>query len=159
MRLLVQRVREASVSVDGRCVAAIGAGLLVLTGFGREDGPRFGESPTFPAMARKLVGLRVFPGEGELAHKFHASVDDFGGDILLVPQFTLYADCRRGRRPSFTDAGDPAWAGPLFAQFVRQVDGMCRASVHSGVFGADMDVRLCNWGPVTIWLDSAALTA
>ena len=73
---------------------------------------------------------------------------------MLVPQFTLYADCRKGRRPSFTDAGDPAWAAALFERFVRHVDESCHGSVSSGIFGAEMEVRLCNWGPVTIWLDS-----
>ena len=77
--------------------------------------------------------------------------------MLLVPQFTLFADCRKGRRPSFTDAGDPAWARDMFTDFVQMVDETCAVSVSSGIFGADMDVRLCNWGPVTISLDSANL--
>ncbi|MCD7984746.1 MAG: D-tyrosyl-tRNA(Tyr) deacylase [Desulfovibrio sp.] len=157
MRILVQRVREASVSVEGRVVAAIGAGLLALVGFGREDGPHFHQSPAFAGMARKLLDLRIFPGQGDAAHKFHCSLQDFGGQVLLAPQFTLYADCRKGRRPSFSDAGDPAWAAGMFEHFVRLVDGACHGGVSSGIFGAEMKVRLCNWGPVTIWLDSARL--
>ena len=157
MRVLIQRVHEASVAVDGRTVASINAGLLGLVGFGREDGPDFHTSSAFQGMARKIVGLRIFPGQQELAHKFHATVEDFGGQILLVPQFTLYADCRKGRRPSFTDAGDPAWAEPMFSRFTEIVDEYCAVSVSSGIFGAHMEVRLCNWGPVTISLDSASL--
>ncbi|MBS6830970.1 MAG: D-tyrosyl-tRNA(Tyr) deacylase [Desulfovibrio sp.] len=154
MRILVQRVREASVSVDGRVVAAISRGLLALVGFGRDDGPDFHQSPAFAGMVRKLLDLRIFPGQGDAARKFHCSLQDFGGQALLVPQFTLYADCRKGRRPSFTDAGDPAWAAAMFERFVRHVDESCHGSVSSGIFGAEMEVRLCNWGPVTIWLDS-----
>jgi len=157
MRILAQRVKEASVTVDGRLVAAINAGIMALVAFGQEDGPQFGSSPAFAGMARKLVGLRIFPGQGELAHKFYASLEDFGGKLLLVPQFTLYADCRKGRRPSFSGAGDPAWAKAMFSDFVQMVDETCAVSVSSGIFGADMDVRLCNWGPVTVFLDSADL--
>lgn len=157
MRILVQRVREASVSVEGRVVVAIGAGLLALVGFGREDGPYFHQSPAFAGMARKLLDLRIFPGQGDAAHKFHCSLQDFGGQALLAPQFTLYADCRKGRRPSFSEAGDPVWAAGMFERFVSLVDGACHGGVSSGIFGAEMEVRLCNWGPVTIWLDSARL--
>ena len=157
MRIIAQRVKEASVSVDGRLVAAIDAGIMALVGFGQEDGPDYRSSPSYTAMARKLVGLRIFPGTGENAHKFHLSLDEFGGQLLLVPQFTLFADCRKGRRPSFTDAGDPAWARDMFTDFVQMVDETYGVSVSSGIFGANMDVRLCNWGPVTIFLDSANL--
>ncbi|MGE9986020.1 D-aminoacyl-tRNA deacylase [Desulfovibrio sp. SGI.169] len=157
MRILVQRVHDASISVDGRIVAAIGAGLLGLVGFGREDGPEFHHSPAFAGMARKLLDLRIFPGQGDAAHKFHRSLQDFGGQILLAPQFTLYADCRKGRRPSFSEACEPVWAAELFKRFVSLVDGACHDSVSSGIFGAEMEVRLRNWGPVTIWLDSARL--
>lgn len=157
MRILAQRVREASVTVDGRLVASIGQGLLALVGFGREDGPDFHHSPAFAGMARKLADLRIFPGQDGQNDKFHCSLGDFGGQMLLVPQFTLYADCRKGRRPSFSEAGDPAWAEPMFARFVNLVDESCGCGVSSGIFGAAMDVRLCNWGPVTVWLDSASL--
>lgn len=157
MRILAQRVKEASVTVDGRLAAAINAGIMALVAFGREDGPQFRSSAAFSGMARKLAGLRIFPGQGEMAHKFHASIEEFGGELLLVPQFTLYADCRKGRRPSFCAAGDPVWAKAMFSDFVQMVDETYAVSVSSGIFGADMDVRLCNWGPVTIYLDSSDL--
>ena len=92
MRSIAQRVKEASVSVDGRLVAAINTGIMALVAFGQEDGPEFRSSPAFMGMARKLVGLRIFPGTGENAHKFHLSLNEIGGQILFVPQFTLYAD-------------------------------------------------------------------
>ena len=94
MRLLVQRVLEAAVTVDGQTTGAIGKGLLVMTGFGDEDGPDFHHSPVFEGMARKLLDLRIFPGEGDRCDKFDRSARDHGADVLLVPQFTLYADCR-----------------------------------------------------------------
>ena len=105
MRLLVQRVLEAAVTVDGQTTGAIGKGLLVMTGFGDEDGPDFHHSPVFEGMARKLLDLRIFPGEGDRCDKFDRSARDSGAGVLLVPQFTLYADCRKGRRPSFSHAG------------------------------------------------------
>ena len=157
MRIAAQRVKEASVSVDGRVVAAINTGIMALVAFGQEDGPGVKTTDAFAAMARKLVGLRIFPGQGDMANKFHASLEEIGGELLLVPQFTLYADCHKGRRPSFSDAGDPAWAKGMFADFAQMVDETYAISVSSGIFGADMDVRLCNWGPVTIWLDSSSL--
>lgn len=167
MRILVQRVRSASVSVGGEDIAAIGPGLLALVGFGQDDGPDIAESPVFASMARKLLDMRLFPssaapGTADKAavngnSSFHLSVGDFGGSVLLVPQFTLYADCRKGRRPSFSHAGDPHWAAEAFRRFVCLVDELHGHGVSSGRFGADMDVQLCNWGPVTIWLDSARL--
>ena len=122
MRLLVQRVLEAAVTVDGQTTGAIGKGLLVMTGFGDEDGPDFHHSPVFEGMARKLLDLRIFPGEGDRCDKFDRSARDCGADVLLVPQFTLYADCRKGRRPSFSHAGDPAWSREMFDRY--GVDGV-----------------------------------
>lgn len=157
MRLCVQRVLEGGVDVDGTTLARIGMGLVVLVGFGQEDGPELVASDAFSGMARKLVELRIFPGEGEYAHKMHCSVREAGGSMLLIPQFTLYAGCRRGRRPDFASAAPPAVARELFDAFVRRVDDMMQGGVYSGVFGADMRIWLCNWGPVTIWLDAAEL--
>lgn len=97
MRLCIQRVLEGAVAVDGRTLASIGKGLVVLVGFGQADGPELAESDVFSGMARKLVELRIFPGEGEYAHKMHCTVREAGGSILLIPQFTLYADCRPAR--------------------------------------------------------------
>ncbi len=159
MRILVQRVRHASISIEDAVVASIGVGILALVAFGEEDGPHFAETRDFAAMAHKLTDVRIFPGKGALEYKFHTSVQEYGGSILLVPQFTLYADCHKGRRPSFTAAGNPTWAATMFTDFVRLVDEHCGVSVSCGVFGANMDVALCNWGPVTLWLDSAELFA
>lgn len=154
MRLLVQRVLEASVTVDGQTTGAISKGLLALTAFGQEDGPDFHHSPVFAAMARKLLDLRIFPDETADRDHFDRSARDLGLDVLLVPQFTLYADCRKGRRPSFSHAGDPAWSREMFDRFAQKVSEECGRPVPTGVFGADMRVHLVNWGPVTLWLDS-----
>ena len=108
--------------MDGQPTGAIGKGLLVMTGFGDEDGPDFHHSPVFEGMARKLLDLRIFPGEGDRCDKFDRSARDCGADVLLVPQFTLYADCRKGRRPSFSNAGDPAWSREMFDRY--GVDGV-----------------------------------
>lgn len=157
MRLVVQRVKTASVSINGADVASIKHGIMALVGFGQQDGPQFAATKTFAAMAQKLLDLRIFPDTATTSSHFQLSLQDYGGELLLVPQFTLYADCRKGRRPSFTDAGSPDWAEKLFAAFVRMVDESSAISVSSGIFGADMDVQLCNWGPVTILLDSDTL--
>lgn len=157
MRLFIQRVLSASVSIDGQETAAIGPGLLALVGFGPADGPDLPANPAFAGMARKLSGLRVFPPAGEAEGKFTCDVQEYGGDLLLAPQFTLYADCRRGRRPSFSAAAPPDVARNLFMMFANLVDENTSCRVESGVFGADMRVRLCNWGPVTILLDSEEL--
>ena len=156
MRILAQRVTEASVSVDGRQVAAIGPGIMALVGFGQEDGPDFHSRPAFRGMAQKLTGLRIFPGQGELANKFHTSLEEFGGQLLLVPQFTLYADCRKGRRPSWSAAAPGPVAEPLVDAFAAHLRSL-GATVPTGRFGADMAVQLVNDGPVTLWLDSDEL--
>ena len=152
MRLVLQRVRRAAVAVAGQEVAAIGAGLLVLVGFGREDGPDFVGGPVCAAMLGKVRDLRLFP---DAAGRFDASLDETGGGLLLVSQFTLHAVCRKGRRPSFSDAAPPGLAGELFDQLVDRARALLPGRVQSGLFGADMDVSLVNWGPVTILLDSA----
>lgn len=157
MRLFIQRVLSASVSVEGQEVAAIGPGLLALAGFSQQDGENFSQTPAFEGMARKLYGLRIFPPAGEVTGKFTCDVQDYGGEILIVPQFTLYADCRKGRRPSFSDAAQPEPAYRHFIDFVNFVDENVSCRVASGIFGADMRVQLCNWGPVTILLDSKEL--
>ncbi len=151
MRLVVQRVKEASVTVDGKIVAAIGAGLLVLAGLGKDDAvpESWGK---IEATLAKLPHLRIFPDGG---NHMNVSLDDYGGEILLVSQFTLYADCRKGRRPSFHLACPPEEAAPLFAKVVEAMEDLLPGKVQSGIFAADMDVALTNWGPVTILLDSA----
>ena len=157
MRLFIQRVLSAPVSIDGQETAAIGPGLLALAAFGSRDGTDFARTPAFAGMARKLRDLRIFPPPGTQEGKFSCDVQDYGGDLLIVPQFTLYADCRKGRRPSFSNAAAPESARALFAEFVNFVDENVSCRVASGIFGADMRVRLCNWGPVTILLDSEEL--
>jgi D-tyrosyl-tRNA(Tyr) deacylase len=148
VRAVVQRVSEARVSIDGRVVSEIGAGLLVLVGVGKEDGPQDAE-----ALAEKIVTLRIFPDE---AGHMNRSVQDTGGALLAVSQFTLFGDARRGRRPSFIDAAAPADAEPLYRLFSAAL-ARSGLAVGLGVFGADMEVGLTNDGPVTLLLDSRKL--
>lgn len=145
MRIVVQRVTQAGVSVDGVKIASIGPGLMVLVGVAAGDTAR-----DSAAMADKVVNLRIFT---DPAGKLNLSLLDFGGQLLAVSQFTLLGDCRRGRRPSFTEAAAPAVGVELFDRFVDA----CRAkgvSTQTGRFGADMAVDLVNDGPVTLILDS-----
>jgi D-tyrosyl-tRNA(Tyr) deacylase len=138
-------VSRAAVRVEGREVAAIGAGLLVLLGVGREDGPDQAEW-----LARKIAGLRIFPDE---AGKLNLSLLATGGQALVVSQFTLWGDCNKGTRPSFGRAAPGEQAEPLYQQFVAalQAEGV---PVATGVFGALMEVELVNSGPVTLLLDT-----
>jgi D-tyrosyl-tRNA(Tyr) deacylase len=148
MRLVIQRVREASVTVDGQITGQIGAGLLVLAGFAPTD-----TTDSLAWMCRKLVQLRIF---GDDNGQMNRSVRDIGGQILVVSQFTLLADARKGNRPSYIGAAPPAVAEPLYEQFVAMVAAELGQPVPTGIFGADMQVRLLNDGPVTIVLDSPA---
>ena len=148
MRALLQRVSRASVTVEEQVVGQIAQGLLVLLGISREDTEREAK-----ILAEKLVQLRIFEDE---AGKMNRSLLDIRGEILVVSQFTLYADMRRGRRPSFTDAAQPSLAIPLYEHF-KTVLTAAGVSVASGIFGAHMRVELLNDGPVTFWLDSADL--
>lgn len=145
MRAVIQRVSSASVTVDGRVEGRIGAGLLVLLGVGRGDTERDAE-----ALARKIVELRVFQDK---AGKMNLSVKDTGGSLLVVSQFTLYGDTRRGRRPSFDQAAPPEEARRLYERFVEAVrtEGV---AVETGVFQAMMSVSLVNEGPVTFLVES-----
>ena len=141
----MQRVTEASVTIDGQCVGEIETGMAVLVGVGQGD-----SKSTADRLVEKLLTLRIFADENG---KMNRSVVEIGGALLLVSQFTLYADCRKGRRPSFTDAAAPDLARELYDYFVAG----CRASgvgVACGVFAADMKVSIVNDGPVTILLDS-----
>lgn len=146
MRAVIQRVSEASVTVDGEIVGQIGRGLLVLLGVGEGDGP---DEATL--LAEKIAAMRIFPDD---EGRFNRSALDIGGAVLVVSQFTLYADTRRGRRPSFAAAAPPEVAAPLVELFVAAVrqQGL---PVATGSFGAMMRVALVNDGPVTIMLDSA----
>jgi D-tyrosyl-tRNA(Tyr) deacylase len=153
MKLLVQRVQRGGVEADGLC-ASIGQGFVVLAGFGVQDalpGRETENAALCRRMLDKLLGLRVFPDErGDM----NVDVQTHGGEILVVSQFTLYADCRKGRRPSFHLAAPSAQAKRAYDFFVRELAKRLPGKVQSGCFGADMLVSLINWGPVTIMLDS-----
>lgn len=145
MRAVVQRVKEAWVRVDGEEVARIGVGLLILVGVAADDGP---EDVTF--LAHKLANLRIFAGDGRL---MHLSLLDLKAEVLLVSQFTILGDCRKGRRPSFDGAGTPETAEKLYEDLVQVMAGY-GLSVATGRFRQMMDVGLVNDGPVTLLLDS-----
>jgi len=145
MRAVVQRVARASVAVEGKVVGAIQHGLMVLLGVTHEDGE---EQASW--LASKVAGLRIFDDEGG---KMNLSVTDVGGSALVVSQFTLYGDARRGRRPSFTDAARPEIAEPLCERFVELLREAGVGHVESGVFGAQMMVEIHNDGPVTLILE------
>jgi D-aminoacyl-tRNA deacylase len=144
MRVVLQRVARASVSVDGERVAAIGAGFLLLVGIGAQDGD--GEAER---MAGKIASLRVF---ADAEGKMNLALGDVGGEVLVVSQFTLYGDTAKGRRPSFIDAARPEEAIPLYQRFLEQLRGR-GITVAAGEFGADMQVAIHNDGPVTLILD------
>ncbi|MBD2714789.1 D-tyrosyl-tRNA(Tyr) deacylase [Microvirga sp. STR05] len=146
MRTLLQRVSHASVTVEGRITGQIGPGLLVLAGFSPTD-----TTSSLDWMARKLTQLRIFADE---EGKMNRSVQDVGGQVLVVSQFTLLADARKGNRPSYIGAAPPPVAIPLYEQFVQQLEQLLGQPVATGEFGADMQVELLNDGPVTIVLDS-----
>lgn len=146
MRIVAQRVGEASVTVSGRPVAAIGRGLLVLAGVGPDDSE---EDASW--LAGKLARMRIFPdAEG----KMNLSVTDIGGDILVVSQFTLFASTAKGNRPSFTGAAPPALAERLYLLLAAELGRELGRPVPTGEFGAEMEVALKNQGPVTISMDS-----
>jgi D-tyrosyl-tRNA(Tyr) deacylase len=144
MRAVVQRVSESSVIVEGKTVGRIGAGLLVLLGVGRNDTPAQAEW-----LAAKIANLRIFEDEDG---KLNRSLLEIGGEMLVVSQFTLYGDCRKGRRPAFVDAAPPEVATELYRQFVKHSRRLGLA-VQTGQFRAKMDVALVNSGPVTIILE------
>jgi len=147
MRLLLQRVTRASVTVDGEIVGRVGPGLVVLVGVGHGDDDALAES-----MAGRVADLRIFrDAEG----KTNRSLVDVAGSALVVSQFTLYGDTRKGRRPSFLDAAPPAVGESLYLRFADALAAR-GVPVAKGVFGAEMEVELVNDGPMTIWLDTSA---
>jgi D-tyrosyl-tRNA(Tyr) deacylase len=146
MKALIQRVSSASVSIGGDCVAEIKTGLLVLLGVSESDTPR----EVF-WMVSKVANLRVF---NDAEGKMNLSLADTGGDVLLVSQFTLYGDARKGNRPSFVQAARPENAKPLYEMFLSELQKTLNKSIPTGVFGADMQVSLINDGPVTIMIES-----
>ena len=148
MRALVQRVRSASVSVDGATVASIGPGLLVLCGVSPAD-----TDADRAWLSRKIVSLRIFDDDAGIMNR---SIVEVGGELLAVSQFTLFASTRKGARPSYSAAAPPEVAAPAFGAFVHALERDLGRPVPTGVFGAPMRVALVNDGPVTIWLDTAA---
>jgi len=148
MRTIIQRVKEARVEVNGVIIGQIGKGALVLLGAGKEDTEHDVEY-----LVDKILNLRIFEDE---EGKMNLSVLDSGGEVLVVSQFTLYGDCRKGRRPSFDKAAPPEVAENLYELFVKKVRER-GVKVETGKFRAMMDVHLVNWGPVTLMLDSKKL--
>ncbi len=147
MRVLLQRVTRGCVRVDGRVVGAIERGLVLLAAAGHLDTPRHADM-----MADKVAGLRIFNND---EGKIDRSLLDIGGGALVVSQFTLYGDARKGRRPNFEGAARPEAAEPLIERFRSRLAELGINPVASGVFGAKMEVEIINDGPVTIWLDTA----
>ena len=148
MRFVIQRVTEGSVAIDGKICGSIKKGFVVLIGVGQTD-----TKETADKLVKKMLGLRIFEDENG---KTNLSLDSVGGELLLISQFTLYADCKHGNRPGFTDAGVPDMAKSLYEYIIEE----CKKSVpvvQQGEFGADMKVSLINDGPFTIILDSDKL--
>jgi D-tyrosyl-tRNA(Tyr) deacylase len=147
MKTLIQKVKEASVKIDGQTVSRIGPGVLVFLGITHGDGEKEAD-----ALAKKIANLRLFKGESEKS-VFDKSVLETSGEVLVVSQFTLYGSCKKGRRPDFTDAACPEIAEPLYKYFVERLQGL-GARVATGQFGAYMHVSLVNDGPVTLMLEA-----
>ena len=148
MKFVIQRVSEANVKVDGQIIGQIGKGFMVLVGVGHEDTKQIADK-----MIKKLVGLRIFEDENG---KTNLSLSDVNGEMLLISQFTLYANCKKGFRPSFIEAGAPDMANEMYEYIIAE----CKKTipvVEKGSFGADMKVSLVNDGPFTIVLDSEKL--
>ncbi len=148
MKFVIQRVTESSVTVDSQVIGQIGKGFTVLIGVGQQDTKEIADK-----MIKKLIGLRIFEDENG---KTNLSLADVGGQLLLISQFTLYANCKRGNRPSFIESGAPDMAEELYEYIIAK----CKESVETverGIFGADMNVQLVNDGPFTIVLDSNEL--
>jgi len=145
VRVVLQRVSRAEVRIEGRVTGTIGRGFLLLAGFHRED-----NETTLAWMADKIIGLRLFADADD---KMNLALEDVGGGLLVVSQFTLYGDVRKGRRPSFIDAAPPEIAIPLYERFVALLRERASGAVETGEFGAMMDVDLVNDGPVTLILE------
>ena len=148
MRAILTRVKSASVEIDGQIVGKIGQGFLILLGVGPED-----NEEKCRYLCEKALGLRIFEDENG---KMNKSLEDVGGDVLVVSQFTLYGNCRKGRRPSFTDAAPAALGNELYEQFLKDCESLGYPPQH-GQFGADMKVESINDGPVTLILDTDQL--
>ena len=148
MRVVVQRVRRASVEIAGEVVAATGSGMLILLGVSTEDSEHDADW-----LAKKIAGLRIFNDDSGV---MNLNVSQVGGEILVVSQFTLLASTKKGNRPSYIRAAAEAISKPLYEYFVERMAEFSGCKVATGIFGADMKVELVNDGPVTIWIDSLA---
>lgn len=146
MRILIQRVKEASVTIDGKCKSKINTGLLILLGIEDSD-----NSEDINWLTNKIINLRIFDDENGVMNR---SLSDISGEILVVSQFTLYASTKKGNRPSYIKAAIPEVAIPLYESFCSELETKLGKEIQTGVFGADMSVQLINSGPVTIWIDS-----
>ena len=146
MRLVLQRVTEATVRINGEISGQIGPGLLILAGITPEDTPE-----DIQWLSRKVVQMRIFSDD---EGKMNRSVQEVGGNILLISQFTLLASTKKGNRPSFIEAAPPAVAVPLYEKLIQQLTQELGHAIQTGIFGADMQVSLINDGPVTIYIDS-----
>ncbi len=146
MRIVIQRVLESSVTINGKVKSYIGRGLLILLGIEDAD-----TDEDIKWLCQKIVNLRIFPDENEVMNK---SIMDVGGDILLVSQFTLHASTKKGNRPSYIKASKPEFAIPMYEKFIAQLQQDLGKNIKTGEFGADMKVALINDGPVTIIIDS-----
>ena len=151
MKLVIQRVLNASVTVDDTVIGAIGKGFLVLIGVTEGDTEEIADK-----MLKKMLQLRIFEDENG---KTNLALNDVSGEVLLVSQFTLYADCKKGNRPSFVNAGNPTLANHLYEYMIAKCKDALTTNVQTGSFGADMKVALVNDGPFTIVLDSAEILA
>lgn len=145
MRVLIQRVSDASVAIDGETKGKIGQGFLLLVGIGEND-----DHSDIDWLVQKIVNMRIFSDE---EGKMNRSIQDISGSLLVISQFTLHASTKKGNRPSFIEAAKPEFAIPLYEEFIDKLKAV-KLTVETGVFGADMQVSLVNDGPVTIWLDS-----
>ncbi|MFD1887587.1 D-aminoacyl-tRNA deacylase [Paenibacillus wenxiniae] len=150
MRVVIQRCKQAAVTVNGETVGQIGKGLMVLVGVTHGDTIEDAQY-----LAGKVAGIRIFEDE---AGKMNLGISDIGGEVLSVSQFTLYGDTRKGKRPSFIEAARPEEAIPVYEAFNRALE-QHGLTVATGIFGADMDVSLTNWGPVTLIIDSPTKNA
>ena len=146
MRVVIQRVTEASVQVNNEIVGAIDKGLMILLGIEDAD-----TNEDIEWLSNKIINLRIFNDENEVMNK---SLLDIGGDILLISQFTLHASTKKGNRPSYIKASKPDFAIPMYEKMIAQLEQLLNKKIQTGVFGADMKVRLLNDGPVTIVIDS-----
>ncbi len=149
MKFLIQRVKEASVEIDAAIYSKIDKGYLVFVGITDSDTKEIADK-----MIQKLIGLRIFEDENG---KTNLSIKDVDGDMLIVSQFTLYADCKKGNRPSFIKAGNPEFANDMYQYILRKTCDLYEKDIYSGQFGADMKISLINDGPFSIILDSAEI--